>query len=49
MPQVREEIRINAPVERIWAVGSDASRIAEWQTNLVEIRDVSGPIDQVGT
>ena len=49
MPQVREEIRIDAPVERIWSVGSDASRIAEWQTNLVEIRDVSGPIDQVGT
>jgi uncharacterized membrane protein len=49
MPQVREQIRINAPVERIWVIGAEANRIPEWQTNIVTLRDVTGPIDQVGT
>jgi uncharacterized membrane protein len=49
MPQVREQIRIDAPVDRIWAIGADAGRIPEWQTNVVAIKEVTGPIDQVGT
>jgi uncharacterized membrane protein len=49
MPQIREQTRIDAPVERIWDVSADASRIPEWQTNIVEIKDVTGALDQVGT
>ena len=48
MPQVRHEFRIDAPVDRVWAVAIDASRIPEWQTNMVEVRDVTGRLDQVG-
>lgn len=49
MPQVRHDFRIDAPVDRVWAVAIDANRIPEWQTNIVEMRDVSGPLDVVGT
>lgn len=49
MPQIHEELQIDAPVERIWALGGDPSRIPEWQTNVVEVRDVTGPLNEVGT
>lgn len=48
MPEVRHEFRIDAPTDRVWAVAIDANRIAEWQTNIVEIRDVTGRLDHVG-
>ncbi len=49
MPQVRDEVRVDAPVDRVWAVAIDANRISEWQTNVVEVRDVGGSLEQVGT
>ncbi|MDQ3938031.1 MAG: SRPBCC family protein [Chloroflexota bacterium] len=48
MAQVRDQFRVNAPADRVWAVAIDANRIPEWQTNVVEVKDVSGPLDQVG-
>jgi uncharacterized membrane protein len=48
MPEVRHEFRIDAPADRVWAVAIDANRIPEWQTNVVEISDVTGRLDQVG-
>jgi uncharacterized membrane protein len=47
--EVRDQFRINAPADRVWAVAIDANRIPEWQTNVVEVRDVSGTLDQVGS
>jgi uncharacterized membrane protein len=49
MPEVRDEFRIEASPDRVWAVAIDASRIPEWQTNVVEVRDVTGRLDQLGT
>ncbi len=48
MPQVRDEVRVNAPIDRVWALATDTNRIPEWQTTAVEVRDVTGRLDQVG-
>ncbi len=48
MPELRHEVRIDAPPDRVWAVATDANRLPEWQTNIVEVRDVTGRLDQVG-
>ncbi len=48
MPHVRDQIRVNAPVDRVWAVVTDTDRIPEWQTTAVEVRDVTGRLDHVG-
>jgi uncharacterized membrane protein len=32
----------------VWQVAIDADRLPEWQTSLVEVRDVSGSLDRVG-
>jgi uncharacterized membrane protein len=49
MPHVRDQVRINAPADRVWALLTDATRLAEWQSGLVEVKDVSGSLDQVGS
>jgi uncharacterized membrane protein len=48
MAHIREEILVEAPVEHVWAYFCDASRWPEW-TPRVEVSDLSGPLDQVGT
>lgn len=48
MGQVRDTFRVNVPPERIWAIAVDPKRIPEWQTSVVEVRDATGPLDQVG-
>ena len=42
VPQVRNEARVNAPIDRVWALAIDANRIPEWQTTAVEVRDETG-------
>jgi len=49
MGHVRDTFHIDAPPDRVWALGTDPSRYAEWQAGLVEVRDISGPLDQVGS
>ncbi len=49
MGHVRESISIEAPPESAWRVGRDANRIPEWNTTAIEVRNVSGPLDQAGT
>jgi hypothetical protein len=39
---------VNAAPERIWAIAVDPNRLPEWQTTVVEVRDATGPLDQVG-
>lgn len=48
MDHIREEIRIEAPVEHVWAYLCDTSRWQEWAPRQ-ETSDWSGPFDTVGT
>jgi uncharacterized protein YndB with AHSA1/START domain len=48
MNHIREEIRIEAPVEHVWAYLCDTSRWSDWAPRQ-ETSDWSGPYDQVGT
>jgi uncharacterized membrane protein len=45
---MREEIRIEAPVEHVWAFFCDTSRWHDWIPR-GEFSDWSGPLDRVGT
>jgi uncharacterized membrane protein len=49
MGRVRESIDIDAPLELCWALNADASRLTEWNKAILEVRDVTGPLDRVGT
>ena len=48
MDHYRDEIRIEAPVEHVWAFLCDTSRWHDWMPR-VEASDISGPYDRVGT
>ena len=48
MEHIREEIRIEAPVDHVWAFLCDTSRWHDWMPR-GEFSDFSGPYDQVGT
>ena len=48
MGHVRHSIEIDAPPERVFDLAVDARRWPEWQTTALEVRDVQGPLDQVG-
>lgn len=48
MEHIREEIRIEAPVQHVWELLCDTSRWHEWQPR-AEYSDWSGPYDHVGT
>jgi hypothetical protein len=41
-------IHIDAPLEAAHAFLTDAARIPEWNSSVVEVRDVQGPLDTVG-
>jgi uncharacterized membrane protein len=45
---MREEILIQAPVEHVWALLCDTSRMKEWMPR-ADTSDWTGPYDQVGT
>jgi len=49
MGQISESVDINAPLEICWAINADASRLTEWNPAILEVRDVTGPLDKVGT
>ena len=49
MSHVRNSVHIDAPPDVVWRVGRDAERIPQWNTTAVAVRDVTGPLDQVGT
>jgi ligand-binding SRPBCC domain-containing protein len=48
MVHFRDEIRIEASVDHVWAFLCDTTHWRDWQTRS-EFTDFSGPIDQVGT
>jgi len=47
MKHIREEIRINAPIDRVWQFFLDTARWEDWVQ--FKYTDFSGPVDQVGT
>jgi hypothetical protein len=36
------------PVERVWGLMIQPERMAEWNTEIPEVRDITGPMDRVG-
>jgi carbon monoxide dehydrogenase subunit G len=48
MIHFHETIRIDAPVEHVWKVLCDTSRLEDWITG-EKLSEFSGPLDQVGT
>ena len=48
MIHMKEEIRVEAPVEHVWAYFCDTSRWHDWAPRL-ETSNWSGPLDRVGT
>ena len=48
MQHMREEIRVEAPVEHVWRFFCDTSRWADWMPR-ARTSDFSGPVDEAGT
>jgi uncharacterized membrane protein len=48
MGHISESVHVDAPVERVWELAHDCSRLLDWQTGIVEIKDCQGSIDRVG-
>jgi uncharacterized membrane protein len=48
MGHIRETIHIDAPLDVCWDIGTDAGRRPEWSEGVLEVKDVTGRLDQVG-
>lgn len=48
MGHVRHSGHVDAPPDMVFAFGVDAKRAPEWNGSVVEVRDVTGPLDTVG-
>jgi uncharacterized protein YndB with AHSA1/START domain len=48
MAHHRSTVFIEAPPEAVWKVLTRAERRPEWEAAITEVRDVSGPMDEVG-
>ena len=49
MGHVRDSFYVDAPPDAVWSVAVDPQRIPEWNATVVEVRDVSGPLDARGS
>jgi acetyl-CoA C-acetyltransferase len=48
MGHVRDSFYVDAPPEEVWAVGADPARLPEWNVTVVDVKDVSGPLESPG-
>lgn len=49
MTHVRMSAHFEAPIERVFELASDFKRYPEWNVNYTEVKEITGPTDQVGT
>lgn len=49
MGRITDSVDVDAPLEVCWALNADVARLTEWNHAVVEVRNVSGPLDRVGT
>lgn len=49
MVQIRMSTHYEAPIERVFEFATDAIRYPEWNVNYAEIKEVTGPLDRVGS
>lgn len=49
MSQVKMTAHFAAPIERVFELGTDFKRFPEWNVSYSEVKEVTGPTDQVGT
>lgn len=49
MTNVRMTMHFDAPIERVFDLGIDYGRYPEWNVTYTEIKQVTGPVDKVGT
>jgi uncharacterized membrane protein len=49
MGHVLQTGHIDAPPDRAFALALDAARIPEWNSSVIEVKDISGSLDQVGS
>jgi uncharacterized membrane protein len=48
MGHVSTRFHIDAPLDHVWSVVADCSRIQEWNVSFVEVRDCPDRLDRVG-
>lgn len=49
MTNVRITAHFDAPVQRVFDLATDYSRYPEWNVSYEDIKQVTGPVDKVGT
>lgn len=49
MRHLRFTEHFDAPIDRVFELGSDFKRYPEWNVNYTQIKEVTGPPDKVGT
>ena len=49
MTQIRTTAHLEAPIERVFEVATDFKRLPEWNVNYLEVPEVIGPTNHVGT
>ena len=49
MAQIRISAHVDAPIDRVFELAADVRRFPEWNVNFVEVVEVLGPPDKVGT
>lgn len=48
MGHILQTGHVDVPPEKAFAVAIDAARLPEWNSSVVEVKDISGLLDQVG-
>ena len=49
MAEIRLSAHVDAPIDRVFELATDFARLPEWNVNFVDVAEVVGPSDQVGT
>jgi len=49
MGRISRGVDIHAPLDLCWELNADATRLTEWNPSILEVRDVTGRLDEVGT